>query len=231
MQEFARIASVVGHESLDESFAVEFPRRELESLREAGEPAQLWVELEKEGNGGPKRLTIDLTPRDIDELLRHPNGDDLLIALDGYALHGLFDDGDVEAHGLRGVLAIAVVAAGIAAPAGLAASPQATIAAGANLQVSKAAAAAQAANPASKAQVANPASKAQVSKAQVSKAAARAQVSKAAGARAQVSKAASKAQISKPATKAQISKAAAKAQISMASYRFTAAGIQRADFR
>lgn len=227
MQEFERIASVVGHESLDESFAVAFPRRELESLREAGEPAQLWVELEKEGNGGPKRLTIDLTPRDIDELLRHPNGDDLLIALDGYALHGLFDDGDVEAHGLRSVLAIAVVAAGIAAPAGLAANPQATSAAGSNPQVTKAAAAAQAANPAATAQVANPASKAQVSKAaaaqvQVSKAASKAQVSRAAGAQAQVSKAASKAQISK---------AAAKAQISMASYRFKAAGIQRANFR
>ncbi len=217
MQEFARIASVVGHESLDESFAVAFPRRELESLREAGEPAQLWVELEKEGNGGPKRLTIDLTPRDIDELLRHPNGDDLLIALDGYALHGLFDDGDVEAHGLRGVLAIAVVAAGIAAPAGLAANPQATTAA-ANPQLAKAAAAAQAARPAATAQVANPAAKAQVSK---TAAASQAQVSKAARAQTQVSKA---------ATKAQISKAAAKAQISMASYRFKAAGIQRANF-
>ena len=224
MQEFARIASVVGHESLDESFAVAFPRRELESLREAGEPAQLWVELEKEGNGGPKRLTIDLTPRDIDELLRHPNGDDLLIALDGYALHGLFDDGDVEAHGLRSVLAIAVVAAGIAAPAGLAANPQAT-AAGSNPQVTKAAAAAQAANPAATAQVANPAAKAQVSKA---------------AAQAQVSKAASKAQVSKAAEQgtgvegreqgAGLEGRAAKVQVSVASYRLKAFGIQRANF-
>jgi hypothetical protein len=202
MQEFERIASVVGHESLDESFAVAFPRRELESLREAGEPAQLWVELEKEGNGGPKRITIDLTQSDIEQLLQHPNGDDVLIALDGYALHGLFDEADVEGHGLRSALAIAVVVGGLAAPAGLAANPQVSTAQAVNPQLAKAAQTAQVANPAT----------------------AQAQVSTAA-ARAQVSTAAAKAQVSKAAARAQVSKSAARAQISLAGIRWKAAGV------
>ena len=124
MQELTTTANVVEHRALDDSFVVTFSRRELESLRDSSDPAQLWLELEKEGNGGPKRVSIDLTSSDLDELLQHPNGDDLMIALDGYALNGLFDDAEVEAHGLRSALAIAVVVAAAAAPAGLAATPQ-----------------------------------------------------------------------------------------------------------
>ena len=169
MHEAARTANVVGYETFAESFAVTFPRRELEALRDAGDPAQLWLELEREGDRSPKRLSIDLTTSDIEQLLQHPNGDDLLIALDGYALSGLFDDGDVEAHGLRSAIAIAVVAAGIAAPASVAANPLVS-----NVSAS---------NPANKAQAVNPAAKTLGSKALVSKP----QVSKAQVSKAQVS--------------------------------------------
>lgn len=198
MHELTTTATVVEHEALDDSFVVAFSRRELEALRDSGEPAQLWVELEREGNGGPKRVAIDLSRPDIEELLQHPNGDDLLIALDGYALNGLFDDAEVEAHGLRSAIAIAVIAAAAAAPAGLAATPQAANPA-ATAQKVGAAASAQA-NPAASAQRINPATSAQrvnpAAQAQVSKAAAEAQVSKAA-ATAQVSRTAARAQISK----------------------------------
>jgi hypothetical protein len=58
-------------------------------------------------------------------MLRLATGDDVVLALDGETAAGLLDDPDVEAHGLRGALAIAVATAAIAAPAGLAATPQA----------------------------------------------------------------------------------------------------------
>ena len=162
MQEHTTHATVVEPTSLANSFVVTFSRRELEALHESGDPAQLWLELEREGNGGPKRVAIDLTSSDVDQLLQHPDGDDVLIALDGYALNGLFDDAEVEAHGLRTVLAIAVVAAGIAAPASLAATPQtaspaasvqnvtAQASPAASVQVSSVASQVQAAKPAAK---------------------------------------------------------------------------------
>lgn len=223
MHEAARTANVVGYETLNESFAVTFPRRELEALRDAGDPAELWLELERVEDRSPKRLSIELTSSDIEELLQHPNGDDLLIALDGYALSGLFDDGDVEAHGLRSAIAIAVVAAGIAAPASVAANPLVS-----NVSASNPASKVQAVHPAthtlgSKAQV----SKAQVSKPQVSKAlVSKPQVSKAQVSKAQVSKA---AQVSSVAARAQVSRVAVKAQVTLAGHqlKLLATGINR----
>jgi len=167
-----------------------FPRREIAAALETGEQAQLWLELGREEDDDIRLLSLDVTPADLEKMLDRSNGDDILLALDGYALHGLFDDPDVEAHGLRGSLAVAVVAGAIAAPAGLAAPPQTSAA---KPQVSTLAAQAQvsttaasmaqsrplAAKPADKALVSKPASKAQVSRAQVSRAqVARAQLSK-----------------------------------------------------
>jgi hypothetical protein len=200
MHQVTTDARVVEGQELDEQFVVTFSRRELEALRDSGDPAQLWLELEQEGNRDSKRLSIDLTSSDIERLLQHPNGDDLLIALDSYALNGLFDDAEVEAHGLRTAIAIAVIAAAAAAPAGLAATPQT-----ASAQNVGAAATTQA-NPATSAQVVSAATQAQVS-AQIST-----QISPQVSA--QVSKAAAKAQVSKAAARPQVSSAAAKAQIS-----------------
>jgi hypothetical protein len=205
MHQVTTDARVVGGQELDEQFVVTFSRGELEALRDSGDPAQLWLELEQEGSNDSKRLSIDLTSSDIEQLLQHPNGDDLLIALDSYALNGLFDDAEVEAHGLRTALAIAVVAATAAAPAGLAATPQTasaqTVGAATTTQV----------NPAASAQYVSAAAQPQVA-AQVS-AQVSTQVSKPA-AKAQVSTAAAKAQISKAAALPQVSNAMAKAQIS-----------------
>ena len=46
------------------------------------------------------------------------------MTLDGEAVETLFGDADVEAHGLKGAIAIAVTSAAILAPAGQAAVPQ-----------------------------------------------------------------------------------------------------------
>jgi hypothetical protein len=190
MQELTTHANVVTGDALGEPFVVSFSRRELEALRDSGDPAQLWLELEQEGNDGTKRLAIDLTTSDVERLLEHPNGDDLLVALDSYALNGLFDDAEVEAHGLRSALAIAVIAAAAAAPAGLAATPQATNPAATAQKAATAQATAQS-TAQSTAQRVSPAAQAQVSKA---------------AAQAQVSRTAARPQISNAATRAQVSK-------------------------
>jgi len=184
-------------------------RGELDEMLAAGEPAQLWLELGRDDDEDVRLLSVDLSTADIEQMLNRSTGDDVLLALDGYALHGLFDDPEVEAHGLRGALAIAVVAGAIAAPAGVAANPLVStasnqVAASSRAQAVNPAAAqvsaasrVQAANPASRAQAAKPASKAQVSQA-----ASRALSAKPAAAKAQVSK----AQVSSAASKAQLSK-------------------------
>jgi hypothetical protein len=181
-------------------------RRELDEMFEAGEPAQLWLELGREEDDDIRLLSVDLSTADIAQMLERSTGDDVLLALDGFALHGLFDDAEVEAHGLRGALAVAVVAGAIAAPAGMAANPLVSTAS----DHAAASSLAQAAKPAAaKAQVSaasnlaanNPASRAQAvkpaAKAQVSQAASRALAAKPATAKAQVSRAAARAQFSK----------------------------------
>jgi hypothetical protein len=180
------------------------PRRELDEMFETGEPAQLWLELGREEDDDVRLLAVDLSTADIEQMLERSSGDDVLLALDGSALHGLFDDAEVEAHGLRGALAIAVVAGAIAAPAATAANPLASTSSGhlpakSHLQAAKPQAAQAAANLAAN----NPASRAQTVKPQVSQAASRALAAKPATAKAQISKPQlSKAQISK----AQLSK-------------------------
>jgi len=179
-------------------------RNELDEMLAAGEPAQLWLELGREEDDDIRLLSVDLSAADIEQMLGRSTGDDVLLALDGYALHGLFDDPEVEAHGLRGALAIAVVAGAIAAPAGVAANPLVSTASNQVAASSRAQAVSPAAaqvSAASRAQAAKPAAKAQVSQAAsralAAKPAAKALGSKAQVSRAQVSKAASKPQLSK----------------------------------
>ena len=90
----------------------------------------------------PTRLAIDLSAADLDEILRLSSGDDVALTLDGDGVAGLFDDPDVEAHGLKGAIAIAVTSAAILAPAGHAATQQ-SVGAAATVQRSSVAATAQ----------------------------------------------------------------------------------------
>ena len=102
-------------------------RGELEELRSAGGTPRLWFELGSEGEEEPQRLTVSLDDDDLRALLAAATGDELVLALDAAELAGVLEEPDVEAHGIRGALAVslAVATTAIAAPTALAATPQA----------------------------------------------------------------------------------------------------------
>ena len=158
-------ANLVEYDALDDSGSVTavLARSDVEAALEGDSPG-FWFELGYEDEE-ESRLTIDLSPADLRTILGQTEGDEVVLALDGDWVSGVFEESDVEAHGLRGALAIAVVAGAIAAPAGMAATPQ----------VSSASVGSQA-TPAAQSQVV----RSQVVSSQVSSAAARPQVSKAA---------------------------------------------------
>jgi hypothetical protein len=172
MNELTTTATLVEPAALgDDAITAVLSRSELESAFAADTPARLWLELAQEGADEPTRLTIDLDATDLEAILGLTSDDEIALAFDDNALASMFGDAEVEAHGMRGALAIAVVAAAVAAPAGLAATPQ-TASPATEAQRVTTAATAQRASLAVNPQVASLATKAQV-KAQVSKAAAK----------------------------------------------------------
>jgi hypothetical protein len=172
MQVVQARATFVAPETVDESLTTIVARSVLEAALKEDESAELWFDLASKDSEDVSRLSIDLSHSDIEELLRLSPEDEITLSLDGEAVESLFADPDVEAHGLKGAIAIAVTSAAILAPAGHAAVAQSV----------DAAATAQRANVAATAQIG---------------AAATTQVSSLA-ARAQVSGLQAKAQVSKP---------------------------------
>lgn len=174
MQELTTTATLVDYGTFEGGSAITavLARNELEAALHADESARLWFEFGRDEDEETRRLTIDVASTDVEEMLRLSTGDDLVLALDAGAVGGLFDDPDVEAHGMRGALAIAVTAAAIAAPTSLAAVPQ-TASAATTAQRAGAAATAQTAGLAATTQVSSLAAKVQVARV-----AARAQISK-----------------------------------------------------
>lgn len=127
MREVTVTANLVATEKLDsaDSVTATLPRRELEAASHGGDPLELWFDIADENDEESMRLTVEVPSADIRKTLRLSTGDDLVLALDGHSIAELYDDPrDVEAHGMRGALAIAVTAGAIAAPASLAAGPQ-----------------------------------------------------------------------------------------------------------
>lgn len=122
-------ANLVELSTLDEDsqLTATLERSEIETLLSADGTNQLWFELGAEGTE-IQQLTVELTDDDLRALLAGSSGDEVLLALDGEAVANMLEEPDVEAHGLRAALAVsvAVVTTAIAAPAGLAATPQAT---------------------------------------------------------------------------------------------------------
>jgi adhesin HecA-like repeat protein len=171
MQELTTAANLVGYETLEsgDTITAVLSRAELETVRRAEEPAGFWLEFAQE-YGADTTLTIELADADIGAILTSTEGDEVVLALDAEALVGMLAGPEVEAHGLRGALAIAVTTAAIVAPTSVAATPQNADAAATaqragaatSVQQVDAAATAQVANRATKAQVANRATKAQV---------------------------------------------------------------------
>jgi hypothetical protein len=120
-------ATFVTQEAVDESLTTIVARSVLEAALQENEPAELWFELSSESREDVNRLSIDLSYSDIEELLRMSPEDEIALSLDGEAVESLFDDADVEAHGMKGVIAIAVTSAALLAPGiAQAAVPQAT---------------------------------------------------------------------------------------------------------
>ena len=128
MTAFSTTANLVELSTLDEGSQITatLERSEIEALLTADSTHQLWFELGAEGEAETQRLTLALTDDDLRALLASSTGDDVMLALNGEELTGLFEEPDVEAHGLRAALAVsvAVATAAIAAPAGLAATQQ-----------------------------------------------------------------------------------------------------------
>jgi hypothetical protein len=106
----------------DEALTTIVARSVLEAALADEEPGQLWFEVESEDDS--RRLAIDISTADLEELLRLSGSDDLALTLDADEVGGLFDDPDVEGHGMKGAIAIAVTSAALLAPAGQAAVTQ-----------------------------------------------------------------------------------------------------------
>ncbi len=117
-------ATLVEPGTLDDSFTAVISRQELEAAA-TGDSGELWFEIGTDGSDDVARLSVELAYKDIEAILRLSAEDEIFVTLDGDAIGSLFADPDVEAHGLRGALAIAVTSAAILAPATQAAVPQA----------------------------------------------------------------------------------------------------------
>ena len=121
MLEVTRTATFTD-EQPDEALTTIVARSVLEAALSDDEPGRLWFEVEDDEQS--RRLAIDLSAADLEELLRLSGSDDVALTLDGNDVAGLFDDPDVEGHGMKGAIAIAVTSAALLAPAGQAAVTQ-----------------------------------------------------------------------------------------------------------
>jgi hypothetical protein len=176
MQVVQARATFVTPETVDESLTTIVARSVLEAALKEEESAELWFELGTDDGEDVSRLSIDLSYSDIEELLRLSPEDEIALTLDGDEVATLFGDPDVEAHGLKGAIAIAVTSAAILAPVGQAAVPQSVDAAATVQRANVAttaqvgtAATAQVSSLVSRAQAARVQTKVQVSKSQVAK--------------------------------------------------------------
>jgi hypothetical protein len=169
MQVLQARATFVEPGSMEDSFAAVISRQELEAAG-AGDTAELWFDLGSDESDEVSRLSIDLAYSDIEALLRLAPEDEILLELDSEVVEGLFGDHDVEAHGVKGAIAIAVSSAAILAPAGQAAVSPQSVDPAATVRHANVAATAQVSQSGSRVQAPNPQAKVQVSKTMVLKA-------------------------------------------------------------
>jgi len=115
-------AALTTSDAVDESLTTIVARSVLEAALAEGESSTLWFEVGDDEDS--RRIEVDLSTADMEELLRMSGNEDVALSLDGNELAGLFDDPEVEAHGLKGAIAIVVTSAALLAPAGQAAVTQ-----------------------------------------------------------------------------------------------------------
>ncbi len=165
MREVLAEATLVERESIETGSLIGavIPRAELERQLHDDDALGLWFDLAEDG-GEQLRLTVQLSALDAREALKLAGDDDVAFALDGESLQALVGDADVEAHGMRGALAIVVTTAAIAAPAGVAANSTQVVRTEVSSQLAKPALTRQVVKPAFKPQVARTAFKPQVAR-------------------------------------------------------------------
>jgi len=115
-------AALTTSDAVDESLTTIVARSVLEAALAEGESSTLWFEVGHDEDS--RRIEVDLSTADMEELLRMSGNEDVALSLDGNEIAGLFDDPEVEAHGLKGAIAIVVTSAALLAPAGQAAVTQ-----------------------------------------------------------------------------------------------------------
>ena len=158
-------AALTTSDAIDESLTTIVARSVLEAALAEGEPSTLWFEVGDDEDS--RRIEVDLSTADLEELLRMSGSDDVALTLDGDEIAGLFGEPpDVEGHGLKGAIAIVVTGAALLAPAGQAAVTQVSPAATAQISPAATAQISPEATtqlrPAATAQVTNAAATAQV---------------------------------------------------------------------
>ena len=158
-------AALTTSDAIDESLTTIVARSVLEAALAEGEPSTLWFEVGDDVDS--RRIEVDLSTADLEELLRMSGSDDVALTLDGDEIAGLFGEPpDVEGHGLKGAIAIVVTGAALLAPAGQAAVTQVSPAATAQISPAATAQISPEATtqlrPAATAQVTNAAATAQV---------------------------------------------------------------------
>ena len=132
MLEVTTRATFTNVELDDEALTTIVARSVLEAALAEEEGAELWFDV---GSGDQTaRLAVELSAADLEQLLQLSGSDDVALTLDGDEIAGLFDDADVEAHGMRGAIAIAVTSAALLAPAGQAAITQQSVGTAATTQ-------------------------------------------------------------------------------------------------
>jgi hypothetical protein len=125
MHELTTIGTLVEATALgDATQAAVLSTEELGAPYRTEEPARLWIELAQEGFDEPTRVTIDLAPHDLETILGAATKGEVALVFDDAVLASLAGEHEVEAHGLRGAIALAVVSTAVAAPTAQAATPQ-----------------------------------------------------------------------------------------------------------
>ena len=124
MQELSTTATFALGQPGDDVLTAIFARSVLEAALADEADAEVWLELGSGDGEIERRLAIELSHRDLDEVLGMSSGDEVGLSLDRETVESLFGDADVEAHLVKLPIAIVVSAAAILTPAGQAAVTQ-----------------------------------------------------------------------------------------------------------
>jgi len=101
------------------ALTTQIPRTEIEEAARADGPAELFLDVARVRDGDShtheiqtqQRITVSWDPDDLEKLLGSTNSDHVTLAFKAEELARMFDEPDVDAHGLRERIAVLTVAA------------------------------------------------------------------------------------------------------------------------